>query len=199
MPFYETVNKFGTSHGPLQNKKGDNMEKALTLYINFITKCNEYLGRYVVCWLIYALIGVMVVAVIQRYIFRSPVIWGTDLSWMFYSSFTFLGGAYAMVHDYHVGVDLIYKRFPIRIQALIFVVGYIVLFFPAFYFLSEYTLQFAINSYKGGDTSPYGLWKPVVWPIKSILFISMALLLLQGIARFFEHIIVLWKGDAHVA
>jgi len=175
--------------------------KALTLYINFITKINDFLGKYVLCWLVYLLIGVLVIAVVMRYLFNSPVFWGTDMTWMLYSSFTFLGGAYALIHDYHVGVDLLYKRFPLRIQAMFFIFAYLVLFFPAFYFLSEYTLYFAINSYKGGDTSPYGMWNPVVWPIKSVLFISMLLLLLQGLAKFFKHIIVLWTGKEmqHVA
>ncbi len=168
----------------------------LKAYINLITKFNDAAGRYFICWLIYVLIAIMVIVVARRYFFHRPVTWGLDMTWMIYSAFIFLGGAYALVHDAHVSVDLIYNRFSVRVRAFLSMMGYLILFFPAFYFLSEYTFYFALKAYTTGETSPYALWKPAVWPIKFVLFISMVLLLLQGIAKFFEHLIIFLKGGA---
>lgn len=169
--------------------------KVLNLYIKYITKFNEVITKYVICWLIYVLIAVMTNAIVMRYFFHRPVAWGLDMSWMLYSAFIFLGGAYALIHDAHVSVDVLYNRFSPKIRALLSILCYLVLFFPAFYILTRYTWSFALSAYAYGEVSPYGLWKPVVWPIKMVTFISMGLLLLQGIAKFFEQIIILWKGD----
>ena len=167
------------------------MKKVLDL-INLI---NEKIVTHFACWLIFPLIFVTVYEVCARYLFNNPTNWAFDLSWMFCGTFVFLGGGYTLLHKGHVKVDLFYDRFPKRVQALINIVCYLVLFFPAYLVMSMGCYKSAVQAWKLNQRSPYTSWEPSIGPIKTILFIGILLFLVQGVADFINNLEVIKKGE----
>ncbi len=171
--------------------------KKLKFLLGLISRFNERVGSYFACWLIFPLILVITYDVIFRYFFNKTSIWGYDMAWMLYAAFVFLGGAYTHVHEGHVKVDIIYNLFSARVRALIDVICHLVFFFPAFIALTLTSYNLAYKAWIFSERSPYTNWQPHTGPIKTILVISILLMLFQGIVVFSTQLITLVKGEDH--
>lgn len=169
--------------------------KMIKFIQNIISGINEKVGTYIACWLILPLIAVVVYEVASRYFFGKPTGWAYDMIWMLYAALIFLGGAYTLLHEGHVKVDIISGYFPARVRGLVNSICYLVLFFPMAYVLMKSSFDLMYKAWVFSERSPYALWKPLTGPIKTILFIGLLLLLLQGIVDFIDQLKVLAKGE----
>lgn len=170
--------------------------KGLNRILSMFSSLNE-LTANIACWLCLPLIGVITYEVISRYIFLKPTGWSYDLTWMLYGAIIFLGAGYTHLTNSHVRVDVVYNRFPVRLRAFIEVICYCVLFFPITYTLVKYSYKLAYSAWVTLERSPYALWRPLTGPIKTVMFIGLALLLLQGVVDFVSHVAVLLKGERY--
>lgn len=160
--------------------------------LRIIDNTSEWTGRSA-SWIILALIVVMVLSTILRYGFNKPPFWSYDMPWMLYSGYFLLGGAYCLLHEGHVRVDLISSRLPLRSRSILEMVNYLIIFAPLFYVLIAGGIPYVYNSWAAHETSPGSSWAPPVSPIKTLMVAAFALLALQGVSQFIKHLSVVVK------
>ncbi len=138
-------------------------------------------GR-IVSTLILALMFTMVYEVAARYFFNAPTSWSYDLSYMIGSSMMLLGAGYAVMHDAHVRVDLLYERWSRKTKSLVDTILMCVFFFPFVGIFTQRSFQSAFTAFERGTRSDYGIWMPLTWPFKLAIAIGFLLMLLAGIS-----------------
>lgn len=82
-------------------------------------------------WLIIPLVVALAYEVVSRYIFNRPTIWAYDMTYMLAGSLFMLGTAYALHRGSHVRVDFLLGSLRPRWQAMLDIVLYLGLYFPA--------------------------------------------------------------------
>ncbi|MDC8832250.1 TRAP transporter small permease subunit [Alteromonas gilva] len=130
---------------------------------------------------------VMVLLMLLNVVLR----YGFELGWIaLQESVTYLhacafllGLGYTLQIDEHVRVDVFYRRFSARRQALVNLLGSLFLLLPVCAFLLYYSVPYAVESWKLLETSkePGGL--PLVFILKSVIPLGIVLLGLQGISE----------------
>lgn len=161
---------------------------------NMITKVNKKITETMFVWIIYPLIIFMVVEVFARYFFKRPTFFAYDLTWMLYSAFSFLGGAYALISDSHVKADVFYNMMSKEKRAVTSIACYLVLFFPSIIGLTSSAWKMLYKAIIYNEKSVYTNWGPSVIPIKVVLFIAIILLSLQGCVEFYKSIQLLLQN-----
>jgi len=116
--------------------------------------------------------------VIMRYMFNDVSIGMQELEWHLYSTIFLLGVSYAIRHDGHVRVDVIYERLGVNRQGWVDLFGCLVFLLPFTLLVFYYGLGFVAESWDMSEQSgdPGGL--PYRWAIKSMIpiaFLSMAI------------------------
>ena len=130
-----------------------------------------------------ALILVLGVKVIARYVFNTPTIWAYEMASMLGVTVAYLAWAYTLRHHGHVRVDVFYARWSRRRQALVDVILTLLLFFPlvlVLVYFSADRLEFALSV---SERLIESNWYPPAWPIRTVMVMGYFLLVLQGIAQ----------------
>ena len=81
-------------------------------------------------WCILVLTFSSPIEVIVRYVFNAPTVWAFDMMVQMYGALFLNGGAVCAGAGLHVRGDVLYRLFPVRWQARIDFVLYILFFFP---------------------------------------------------------------------
>jgi TRAP-type mannitol/chloroaromatic compound transport system permease small subunit len=105
-----------------------------------------------------------------------------------------LVAAYTLLYKGHVSIDIIFQRFSKRWQGIIECFNYIVFFFPFCFLIFQQGIVFAKTSWEIHETSGSAAL-PIVPEIKTVIPITFALLLIQGLANFIRSIILAVKGN----
>jgi TRAP-type mannitol/chloroaromatic compound transport system permease small subunit len=146
-------------------------------------------------WLILPMTGALVYEVVARYIFNAPTIWAYDVTYILAGGLFMLGSAFALRQDSHVRADFLLSAQNPRWQALIDVILYLLVYFPATALFFQTSLVFALQSWMQGETFPQSPWMPIIYPLKTVMPVTLALLFIQGIAEFLK---ALWTFRTNV-
>ena len=119
---------------------------------------------------------------------------GTEFQWYLFSLIFLLGAAYGLNHDVHVRVDVMYERLTRKRRALIDLVGTTVFLIPFSLVMLYVSWPAVVNSFSIREASPDPGGLPR-WPIKIVILISFALLVLQGLSQIVKQIDVLRGED----
>lgn len=139
-------------------------------------------------WLILPMTLSLVYEVVMRYIFNNPTIWAYDTTYMMAGSLFMLGSAYALRTGHHVRADFLLTTLQPRWQALIDVLLYVLIYFPAIWLFFTASLTFTLQSWQQSETYPSSPWMPIIYPLKTVMPVTLFLLLLQGIAELLKAI-----------
>jgi TRAP-type mannitol/chloroaromatic compound transport system permease small subunit len=163
-----------------------------------IDRLSEIIGR-VILWLVGIMIVVGAFNAVARYAGRFG---GTNLSsnayielqWYLFSLVFLLGAAYALKHDAHVRVDLLYGRLTPRGRAWIDLLGTILFLIPFSVLMLVVSWPSIRSSWQVREVSPDpgGLAR---YPIKTVILVAFVLLILQGISEAIKQLAVL-RGAA---
>jgi TRAP-type mannitol/chloroaromatic compound transport system permease small subunit len=147
---------------------------------------SERVGR-AACWLTLAMIAFGAYNAVARYAGRYL---GMQLSsnalieaqWYLFSAVFLLAAAYALRHDAHVRVDVLYGRLSRRARAWIDLAGGLVFLLPFCAFMLWVTWRPVLFSWSilEGSPDPGGLPR---YPIKTLVPVAFALLALQGVSQ----------------
>ena len=143
---------------------------------------------HVFMWFSLLLIAAITYEVGSRYLLSSPTVWSYDLSYMLGGSLMVLGGAYTLLHEGHVRVDVIYSRLSTRNKMILDATLIVLFFFPLMTVLFRVSLESAIRSVVTQEVSSVGIWEPIMWPFRLVFPIGIGLTLLQGVAWFVRSI-----------
>lgn len=158
------------------------MQARLLGLADLLDRIGRAIGN-VVAPLIFVMLAVILVEVIGRYFFNRPTPWAHDVSGWLQVAYVFLGGMYAMQRGYMVRVDVIYAALPKRAQALIDLTLGTALFAVFAYVMITRGLDFAMMSWRSGETSGTGVWRGPVWPAKFMVPIGVGLLTVAWIGH----------------
>ena len=147
-------------------------------------------------WLIIPMTGALVYEVVARYIFNAPTIWAYDVTYILAGSLFMLGAAFALRQGSHVRADFLLSSQNPRWQALIDIVLYLLVYFPAVALFFQTSFDFAFQSWMQGETFPQSPWMPIIYPLKTVMPVTLALLFIQGIAEFLK---ALWTFRTNVS
>jgi TRAP-type mannitol/chloroaromatic compound transport system permease small subunit len=165
----------------------------LRTFIHIIDVINEQAG-HIISYLLLPLIGVVVAEVVLRSVFNRPTIWSFEISTFIWGSIAVLAGGYVLFQGRHVKVDVLYNRFSLRTRAILDLVTSFFFFFFCGILLwksAVYVWDAILSQEKN-----YSLWGPVLWPVKSTIFIGALLIILQGIAQFIRTLYTAITGES---
>lgn len=119
---------------------------------------------------------------IMRYVFDSSSIAMQEMEWHLFSVVFLLGIAYALKSDGHVRVDILYDRWSPKTQAIINIVGTLLLMLPLSFLIVEGSAWFVHEAYISGEISadPGGLTHR--WLIKAIIPVSFVFLIISAVS-----------------
>lgn len=154
------------------------------MLIRIIDGLNEAVGRVVSC--VAALFAVLILFdVVMRYVFHLPTRWGFDVTKQLYGFYFVMLGGYALKHQAHVRVDLLLERLSPAWRRWVEVMGYPLFFFPFAWIFMTKSYEFALRSWKQGETT-YGAVQLPVYPLKIAMAVAALLLFIQGISEFLK-------------
>lgn len=146
-----------------------------------IDGANERLGR-ILCYALVAIMLIQVIEVVMRYMFNNPTIWAWDVNGQIFAGAGILAGAYALLHDTHVRLDILYRGWSPKRKLLVDLVTYPFIL-----------LALCVVIWKGAEMA-WWAWKtnehvhsyfaPVLWPVKTCFPIAGLLMLAQGIVKY---------------
>ena len=163
--------------------------------LRYIEWLSEWTGR-IACWLILPLVMGTVYDVLMRYFFKAPTKWAYELTWMEYGALFMLGGAYALKHKLHVRVDVLYNKYPRKVQLWYDTLMYLLIFIPLYVILIIYSTKYAAYSWRILEHSAISYWQPPVYPIKTLMPVAFFLMFLQGICELIKTARIAIKGES---
>src|SRR5262245_26206923 len=156
----------------------------------------DRIGR-ITGWCSLAIVLVMAYNVLLRYFFRTGSVAMQELEWHLMAPICMLGLSYAILKDGHVQVDILYGRFPERLQRIIQLVS-AVLVVLVIAILLKLSIPYVLQSYNIGEKSPDPGGLTHRWILKAMLPIGFALLLVQSIAAMLRALIPIIDPAAQV-
>ena len=172
-------------------------------FLNFIDRFSAWVGKSF-AWCILILTFATTYEVFVRYVLRDPTSWAFDISYIMYGTLFMMAGGYALSRNAHVRGDFVYRLWPPRIQACIELVLYFLFFYPGVLALIYAGINYAAESWSYMPYGPSGLRGEIsinspagvpVFPLKTILPIASAVLLLQGIAETIRCVLCIKTGE----
>ena len=162
-------------------------------YIKFADNLSTSMGK-AFSWCIVILMGGTCYEVIMAYAFNSRTLWNFDFSLQMYGAIFMMAGAYTLSTEAHVRGDVIYRLFPTKVQGWIDLILYFLFFFPGVIALAVYGYDYAALAWKIKDTSWNSPAQIQIYMAKSLIPLSGALLVIQGISEVFRSIICIQTG-----
>ena len=161
-------------------------------YVRTIDPLNRVIGR-IVMYGIFVMMGILLWSSISKTFFL-PSLWTLEMAQFAMVAYYILGGPYAIQMGSNVRMDLLYGEWSDRRKAqvdaitVLFLIIYLVFLLWGGWGSLMYSFQY------GGERSPTA-WRPYLWPIKTIMFTGICLMLLQAISELFKDILRLQGHD----
>ncbi|HEY7772338.1 MAG TPA: TRAP transporter small permease subunit [Marinagarivorans sp.] len=154
------------------------------------TRLNLLLGRSV-SWLTLFMVVIMAAIVIIRALFNTNAIAAQELVTYLHAIVIMSASAYTLAEHGHVRVDIFYRRFTVKQQAWVDLVGSLVFLLPFAVVTTVVSWDFVARAWaiKEGSTDAGGL--PAVFLLKSLLVVNGALLALQALADVLKQLATL--------
>lgn len=134
-------------------------------------------------WCILILTLSVTYEVFVRYVLNSPTVWAFDMMVQMYGALFLMAGPYALSQDGHVRADVIYRLFPVRVQASLDFFLYLIFFFPGTIALFWYGAEIASDSWRYKEVSWNSPARIQIYFFKTLIPLAGGLLIIQGIAE----------------
>lgn len=160
------------------------MPKALKAYVRYVDSMNRVVGR-ITMYMIFVMIGVLLWSSVSKTFFL-PSLWTLEVAQFLMVAYYMLGGPYSIQLGSNVRMDLFYGSWSDRKKAWFDVFTVFLLIF-----------YLGVLLYGGWESTSYSLlygersstaWRPVLWPIKVTMCISIFLMILQAFSEFLKDV-----------
>lgn len=122
----------------------------------------------------------------MRYIFHEGSIALQELEWHLFDILFLLGLSYALKHDKHVRVDILYARFSPRMKAYVQIVSMLFFVIPLGLLVVWFSWDFTLQSFVQNEMSPNPGGLCCRYIIKSFIIIAFFLLILQAVSEIIK-------------
>lgn len=159
-----------------------------------IDRWNFRLGQ-AMGWLVVAMLAIGSWNVIGRYLGRAigqnlTSNTSIELQWYLFSGVFLLGAAYTMQRNGHVRVDVFYKNWSPRTQAIANLVGTVLFLMPFSALVLMASWQWTANAWMVQELSPDPGGLPR-YPIKGLILISFVVLMIQGVSEIIKNLAII--------
>lgn len=162
------------------------MPKSIILYVRVMDRVSRIVGRATML-LIFVMMAVLFWSAVSKNTpGLLPSIWTLEVAQFLMVAYFLIGGSYALMHESHVRMDLLYGMWSRRTKTWVDVVTILFLIFYLCVLLygglssTAYAIEYGERSYSA--------WRPYMAPIKIIMCIGILLTLLQAFAELFKDI-----------
>ena len=164
-----------------------NMPKIICLYVKYVDAVSIKVGR-VTMYLIFVMIGVLLLGSITRNILHMPLSWTVEMAQFIITAYYIAGGAYSMILREHVRMDLIYDHLSEKSRAKM---DLVTTFFLLFYLLVMLfgAVSSTMYAIEYGQRN-FSQWNPSMIPIKVIMVAGIVLMILESISYFFKDLAI---------
>ena len=143
------------------------------------------------------LVALIMFEIVMRYFLNSPTIWGTELQTFMYGALCMLCIPYASYKNSHARVDILLKKLPRKAQLALEIFYTLIFVFPFMAVLLWCESQVAYHSYTIREYSTLGAWQPALYPVKALIPLGAAFVLLQGLSDLCKIILAYNKEGSH--
>jgi TRAP-type mannitol/chloroaromatic compound transport system permease small subunit len=156
----------------------------MSRYVTVVDAVSTWVGR-IVMYGIFVLVAILLWSPISK-VFFVPSLWTLEMAQFAMVTYYILGGPYCLQRGSDVRMDLLYSTWTDRQRAWVdaFTVFFLIFFLGVLLYGAVDSTAYAFEY----DERSYSSWRPYMWPIKVIICIGLALMLLQAIAEFFKDI-----------
>lgn len=162
-------------------------------FVHAIEGLSLWVGR-AFGWCILILTLSIAYEVFVRYVLNSPTVWAFDMMIQMYGALFLMCGAYALAQDTHVRADVLYRLFPVKVQASLDFVLYFLFFFPGVLALAWYGWEIASDSWRYKEVSFNSPASIQIYFFKSLIPIAGFLLALQGVSELVRCVMAFRTG-----
>jgi TRAP-type mannitol/chloroaromatic compound transport system permease small subunit len=167
--------------------------RSMLALAHMIDALNERVGR-AVAWLVLVAVLLSTGNAISRYALSLSSNAWLEIQWYLFSAIFLLAAGYTLRHGGHVRIDILYGRYSPRTRAWIDIFGGLFFLMPMAVLILYLSWPVFVQSYSGHEISgdAGGL---VRWPVKLLMPVGFALLVLQGLSQIVKRVAFL-RGEA---
>jgi len=134
-----------------------------------------------ISWLTVIMVLVLALNVLSSWLFNvSAILLTESVTWMHSANFL-LAAAYTLNRNEHVRVDIFYAKMSARSQAIVDLVGSLLLLLPTCLFILWSSWSFVALSWRLGESSAEAGGMPALFILKGFLLVMPLLLILEVI------------------
>ena len=161
--------------------------------LSVVDLVSTWVGKVVSVLTLFVALAI-VYEILMRYAFSKPTVWASESTVFACGLVYLLGGAWTLLEDKHVRIDMLYSKVSPRGRAALDCFTY--LFFALYIVVMLYAT--AIYAYESAALRETTMtpWDPPIYPMKVAMAVALALLLMQGTARFIRNLYFLIAGKA---
>ncbi len=156
----------------------------ISFYIDTLTKL---IGKFSGILIIFLILTV-VFDVLNRYIFSSGSIFLQEVEWHLFDVIFLFGISYALKHDKHVRVDILYANYSQKIKNILNIFSNIFIIIPFSLIIIYYSVGLVEVSFMQNEISPNPNGLCCRYLIKSAILIAFVLLVLQSISEVIKSV-----------
>lgn len=151
-----------------------------------IDTVNERIGRGAI-WLVLVVVLISAGNAVSRFAFNLSSNAMLEIQWYLFSAIFLFCAAYVLKRNEHIRIDVIAGRLSERAQNWIDVFGILVFLLPMALIVGYLSWPVFMNAWNSGEISsnPGGL---VRWPVRLMLPIGFALLVLQAVSELIKRL-----------
>lgn len=153
-------------------------------YVRIVDGVNYHIGR-VIMYGIFVMMAILLWSSISKTYFM-PSLWTLEMAQFAMVAYYIMGGPYSMQLGSNVRMDLFYGRWSVTTRAWVdsFTVVFLIFFLGVLLYGGIDSLLYSLQYTERSPTA----WRPVLWPIKTIMCVGLALMLLQAVSELFKDI-----------
>jgi len=160
--------------------------QALLKLSRAIDALTERVGKATI-WLVLIVTLISAVNAFVRYAFNYSSNGLLEIQWYLFSAIFLLCAGYTLMRNEHVRIDVVSGRFSPRVHAWIDIIGTLFFLAPMAVAVLYLSWPIFVNSFvtKEYSSNAGGL---IVWPVRGLVPLGFALLILQAVSEFIKRI-----------
>ncbi|MDP2737833.1 MAG: TRAP transporter small permease subunit [Pseudorhodobacter sp.] len=160
------------------------MPPIIVTFVRVVDRMNYGIGRFAM-YLLFVLMGILLWSSISKAA-GQPSLWTLEMAQFAMVAYYILGGPYAMQMGHHVRMDLIYASLTNRRKAWLdaFTVLALIFYLGVMLWGAIDSTTYSITYSERSPTA----WRPYLWPIKLVMVVGFALMILQSLSALFRDI-----------
>lgn len=157
-------------------------------YVRIIDRFNRAVGRFVMYGL-FVMVAILLWSSLSKAIFVVPASWTLEMAQFVLVAYYLVGGPYSIQLGSNIRMDLFYGNWSAKKKARFdsLTIFLLILYLGVLLFGGIDSTLYAIEY---GERNP-SLWRPLMWPVKTVMCFGILLMLLQSVSELIKDIAVI--------